>query len=112
MPFFVGLLIGPVGLYIRARLEETEGFASVEKEKFPLGTLFKEHYARILAGVAVIGVAKISVYLILFMPTFAVKNLRIPGDVAFLGGIAAGLITLCGVPLVGHLAERLVRPGL
>ncbi|QDY65184.1 MFS transporter [Glutamicibacter halophytocola] len=106
VPFFVGLLIGPVGLYIRARLEETEEFTSVVKEKFPLGTLFKVHYGRLLAGSAVIGVATISVYLILFMPTFAVNNLGIPGDAAFLGGIAAGVITLCGVPLVGHLADR------
>ncbi|TAP27196.1 MULTISPECIES: MFS transporter [Micrococcaceae] len=107
VPFFVGLLIGPVGLYIRARLEETEEFTSSIKEKFPLGTLFKQHYGRLLAGVGVIGVATISVYLILFMPTFAVNNLGIPGDAAFLGGIAAGVITLCGVPLVGHLADRI-----
>ncbi|MGQ3384950.1 MFS transporter [Glutamicibacter sp. TV12E] len=106
VPFFVGLLIGPVGLYIRARLEETEEFTAAEKEKFPLGTLFKLHYGRLLAGVAVIGVATISVYLILFMPTFAVNNLGIPGDAAFLGGIAAGVITLFGVPFVGHLADR------
>ncbi|UYQ78945.1 MFS transporter [Glutamicibacter sp. JL.03c] len=107
VPFFVGLLIGPVGLYIRARLEETEEFTTAKKEKFPLGTLFKLHYGRLLAGVAVIGVATISVYLILFMPTFAVTNLGIPGDAAFLGGIAAGVITLCGVPFVGHLADRI-----
>lgn len=107
VPFFVGLLIGPVGLYIRARLEETEEFTAAEKEKFPLGTLFKLHYGRLLAGVAVIGVATISVYLILFMPTFAVNNLGIPGDAAFLGGIAAGVITLFGVPFVGHLADRI-----
>jgi len=107
VPFFVGLLIGPVGLYIRARLVETEEFAAAQKEKFPLGTLFRQHYGRLLAGVAVIGVATISVYLILFMPTFAVNNLGIPGDAAFLGGIAAGVITLCGVPFVGHLADRI-----
>lgn len=107
VPFFVGLLIGPVGLYIRARLEETKEFTAAEKEKFPLGTLFKLHYGRLLAGVAVIGVATISIYLILFMPTFAVNNLGIPGDAAFLGGIAAGVITLFGVPFVGHLADRI-----
>lgn len=107
VPFFVGLLIGPVGLYIRARLEETEEFTAAEKEKFPLGTLFKLHYGRLLAGIAVIGVATISIYLILFMPTFAVNNLGIPGDAAFLGGIAAGVITLFGVPFVGHLADRI-----
>ncbi|MGZ2225100.1 MFS transporter [Glutamicibacter nicotianae] len=107
VPFFVGLLIGPVGLYIRAKLEETEEFISTAKEKSPLGTLFVQHYGRVLAAVATIGVATISIYMILYMPTFAVTNLKIPADAAFLGGISAGIITLCGVPLVGHLADRI-----
>lgn len=106
VPFFVGLLIGPVGLYIRARLEETEEFTATQKVKSPLGTLFTEHYGRLLAGAAVIGVSTISVYMILYMPTFAVTNLGIPADAAFLGGVAAGTIALVGVPLVGHLADR------
>lgn len=106
VPFFVGLLIGPVGLYIRARLEETEEFVAAEKVRAPLATLFAGHYGRLLTGSAIIGVATISVYMILYMPTFAVTNLGIPADAAFLGGVAAGTITLFGVPLVGHLADR------
>ncbi|MGO3255445.1 MFS transporter [Glutamicibacter ardleyensis] len=106
VPFFVGLLIGPVGLYIRARLEETEEFISTTKSKSPLGELFSQHYGRLLAGSAAVGVATISVYMILYMPTFAVKNLNIPGDAAFLGGVVAGVITLVTVPMIGHLADR------
>lgn len=106
VPFFVGLLIGPVGLYIRAKLDETEEFINGEKEHAPLKVLLVNHYGRLLAGSAVIGVATISVYMILYMPTFAVKNLQIPATAAFLGGVVAGLITLVGVPFVGHLADR------
>ncbi|KAA0973034.1 MFS transporter [Paeniglutamicibacter gangotriensis] len=106
VPFFVGLLIGPVGLYIRARLDETEEFTKGEKTKTPLKDLFVHHYGRLLAGSAVIGVATISVYMILYMPTFAVKNLGIPATAAFLGGVVAGLVVLVGVPFVGHLADR------
>ena len=106
VPFFVGLLIGPVGLYIRAKLSETEEFIQGKKEKSPLKTLFVNHYGRLLAGAAVIGVATISVYMILYMPTFAVTNLKIPATAAFLGGVVAGLVTLIGVPFVGHLADR------
>ena len=106
VPFFVGLLIGPVGLYIRARLSETEEFIHSEKESSPVKTLIVNHYGRLLAGSAVIGVATISVYMILYMPTFAVTNLEIPATAAFLGGVVAGLVTLVGVPFVGHLADR------
>ena len=106
VPFFVGLLIGPVGLYIRAKLDETEEFIQSEKEHAPLKALVVHHYGRLLAGSAVIGVATISVYMILYMPTFAVTNLGIPATAAFLGGVVAGLIVLVGVPFVGHLADR------
>ena len=106
VPFFVGLLIGPVGLYIRARLSETEEFIQSEKESSPVKTLIVNHHGRLLAASACVGVATISVYMILYMPTFAVTNLEIPATAAFLGGVVAGLVTLVGVPFVGHLADR------
>ncbi|ROR66328.1 MFS transporter [Agrococcus jenensis] len=106
VPFFVGLLIGPVGLYIRARLSEPDELGTTERRKSPLGTLFREHWGRLLAGSAVIGVATISVYMILYMPTFAVTNLDIPPAAAYLGGVVAGTITVFLSPYVGHLADR------
>ncbi|MFA4840777.1 MAG: MFS transporter [Agrococcus sp.] len=106
VPFFVGLLIGPVGLYIRARLAEPEELGTAQRRKSPLGTLFREHWGRLLAGSAVIGVATISVYMILYMPTFAVTNLDIPPAAAYLGGVVAGTITVFGSPYVGRLADR------
>ncbi|MGY3128254.1 MHS family proline/betaine transporter-like MFS transporter [Agrococcus sp. UYP33] len=106
VPFFVGLLIGPVGLYIRARLSEPDELGTTERRTSPLGTLFREHWGRLLAGSAVIGVATISVYMILYMPTFAVTNLDIPPAAAYLGGVVAGTITVFASPYVGHLADR------
>ncbi|WP_413316577.1 MFS transporter [Agrococcus sp. 1P02AA] len=106
VPFFVGLLIGPVGLYIRARLAEPDELGANERTKSPLGSLLRDHAGRVLAGSAVIGVATISVYMILYMPTFAVSNLDIPPTAAYLGGVVAGTITVFGSPLVGRLADR------
>lgn len=106
IPFFVGLLVGPVGLYIRAKLDETDEFMATVKEHSPLRTLLTDHYGRVLAGSAVIGVATITTYMILYMPTFAVTNLHIPPTAAYLGGVVAGLTNIIGVPFVGHLADR------
>ncbi|WP_279402548.1 MFS transporter [Arthrobacter sp. JCM 19049] len=111
VPFFVGLLIGPVGLYIRARLEETEEFVAAEKVKAPLATLFAGHYGRLLTGSAIIGVATISVYMILYMPTFAVTNLGIPADAAFLGGVAAGPSPCSGCRWSGTWPTGSALPG-
>lgn len=107
IPFFVGLLVGPVGLYIRAKLDETEEFMATVKEHSPLKSLMVEHWGRVLAGSAVIGVATITVYMILYMPTFAVTNLHIPPTAAYLGGVVAGVINIVAVPYIGHLADRI-----
>ncbi len=106
VPFFVGLLIGPVGLYIRARLAEPDELGAKDRARSPMGTLLTQHLGRMLAGSAVIGVATISVYMILYMPTFAVANLDVPPTAAYLGGVVAGAIALFGSPYVGHLADR------
>ncbi|SDS39067.1 MFS transporter [Agrococcus carbonis] len=106
VPFFVGILIGPVGLYIRMRLAEPEELSDATRERSPLVAVFRDHWGRLLAGSAVIGVATISVYMILYMPTFAITYLEIPPMAAYLGGVVSGIITLVGAPFVGHLADR------
>lgn len=106
IPFVVGILIGPVGLYIRARLSETEEFGQAPTDRTPIRSTLTRHIGRVLAGAASVGVATMSVYLILYMPTFAVKSLGVPAGAAYLGGVVAGLVTLVGAPLVGRLADR------
>ena len=106
VPFFFGIIVGPVGLYIRAKLDETDDFRTSVPEKAPLKTTLTRHLGRVLTGAAVVGVATISIYLILYMPTFAVKNLGVSASAGYLGGIVAGLVTLITVPLIGHLADR------
>lgn len=108
VPFLVGLLIGPVGLYIRLRMDETPEFIAVAErvESSPLGQTLVHHAPRWLAATATVGLASISVYLILFMPTFAVSNLHLPSWAGYLGGIISGIVTLVGCPLVGNLADR------
>jgi MHS family proline/betaine transporter-like MFS transporter len=106
VPFFFGLLVGPVGLYIRLRMDETPEFATAEKVKSPILRTLSDHYGRVLSSAAAVGLASISVYLILYMPTFAVTNLGLPRYAGFLGGIISGLVSLFGVPQVGKLADR------
>ncbi|GAA3705842.1 MFS transporter [Zhihengliuella alba] len=106
IPFFFGLLVGPVGLYIRARMSETEEFVNTVREKTPLRAVLTRHPGRTLAGIGVIGVATISVYMIFYMPTFAIEHLDVPATAGYLGGLVAGIVMLVGSPFVGALADR------
>lgn len=106
VPFIFGMLIGPVGLYIRSRMSETPDFEATETVKSPLWSTIGHNTARVVTGAGLVGLATISVYLILFMPTFAVKSLHLPAYAGYLGGIISGLVTLVGVPYIGSLADR------
>jgi MHS family proline/betaine transporter-like MFS transporter len=106
VPFIFGLLVGPVGLYIRTRMDETPEFMHTEPVKSPLVQTITHHAGPVVSATAAVGLASILVYLILYMPTFAVTNLHLPSYAGFLGGIISGLVSLIGVPYVGKLADR------
>ncbi len=106
VPFLFGMVIGPVGYYIRSKMDETEEFVASEKVSSPLIVTLTTHLPRLLTSAGIVALASISVYLILYMPTFAVKSLHLPGYAGYLGGIIAGLVALAGAPFVGILADR------
>lgn len=106
LPFVFGLLIGPVGLWIRLHMDDTPEFTQSEKVDSPLGATFTGHLPRVLTAAACVGVATMSVYLITYLPTFAQKNLGLPPWSGYAGAIVAGLIALIGSPFVGMLADR------
>ena len=106
VPFICGMFIGPVGLYIRMKMDETAEFVEAEVVSSPVATTFTRHLDRVLSAAAIVGFASISVYLIVYMPTFAVKSLHLPTYAGYLGGIISGVVTLVGAPYVGKLADR------
>lgn len=106
LPFMFGLLIGPVGLWIRLRMDDTPEFAEAEKVESPLRWTLRHHTARVLAAAACVGVATMSVYLITYLPTFAQKNLGLPPWSGYAGAVVAGLVIMVGSPIIGLLADR------
>ena len=108
VPFFFGALIGPVGLYIRQKMTETPEFEATgdRRAASPLRQTLVHAAPRWLAAAGIVALASLSVYMILFMPTYAVNNLGLPGYSGFLGGIVAGAVTLVGAPFIGTLADR------
>lgn len=106
LAFGFGLLIGPVGLYIRAKMDDTPEFEAVEVIKSPLRTTLQDNLLRVLTAAGCVGAATISMYLLLYMPTFAIKNLGLPKYSGYVGGIFGGLTVLFCAPQIGKLADR------
>lgn len=107
LPFMFGLLIGPVGLWIRIRMDDTPEFKGAETEGHPLTSTFVHHMGRVLTAAACVGAATMSVYMITYLPTFAQKNLGLPPWSGYAGAVVAGFVIFVGSPLSGMLADRI-----
>ncbi len=113
LPFILGLLIGPVGLWIRRHLEESEDFLAAQQSAEPGQGLFaviRGNLRAVLATMASTINGTVAFYVVLVnMPTFAHKQLGLALDQVFMVQmLAVGLMTLV-IPLAGLLSDRLGR---
>jgi MHS family proline/betaine transporter-like MFS transporter len=106
LPFLLGLLIAPVGLYIRARLDETH--VAGHEESSPVVRLLRAHGGTVLKGILATTAGTATMYLVVFfMPTYMIRVLHMPPSLSLLSGCVTG-ITLFVVSLAaGRLADRL-----
>jgi len=113
LPFIFGLLIGPVGLYIRRHLEETEAFVEVRDaglKKLSLLTILRTHTRGVLASFGLVLSGTIMYYVVLiYMPTYAKTQLHIPLTDAFIAQVAALLCLATLTPVFGALSDRIGR---
>jgi MHS family proline/betaine transporter-like MFS transporter len=106
LPFLLGLLIAPVGLYIRANLDETH--VAQSHESSPVARLLRAHGGTVLKGILATTAGTATMYLVVFfMPTYMIRVLHMPPSLSLLSGCVTG-VTLFVVSLVaGRLADRL-----
>ena len=115
VPFLLGLLIGPVGFYIRARVDETPVFTDshTQKSESPLRDALRDHPRGIASGFGVTILWTVCTYVLLFyMTTYAVKQLNIPLADAFVATTIGGLVLMLGCPIAGALSDRVGRKRL
>jgi len=109
VPFFFGLLIGPIGLYIRKHLGETPEFRDQGPAHAPLRQMFANHWDRLLMCIGIVVLSTSSNYIILYMPTYAIRQLHLPQSLAFTATLIGGLLLTVGAPLFGHMSDRVGR---
>ena len=109
VPFFFGLLIGPIGLYIRKHVGETPEFREQGPAKAPVRQMFVEHWDRLLMCIGIVILSTSSNYIILYMPTYAIKQLHLPQSLGFTATLLGGILLTFGAPYFGHLSDRVGR---
>src|SRR5580700_11594452 len=113
VPFLFGLIIGPVGLYIRHHVDETQVFLEARaaaKENEGLGRMIATHLKEIVVGLGLFSHGTASTYVILlYMPTYASTQLHLPLGEAFISQSIGLACMIFLVPLFGALSDRIGR---
>ncbi|MGB9430424.1 MAG: MFS transporter [Gammaproteobacteria bacterium] len=112
LPFLFGILVGPVGFYIRRRLQESPEFTAY-KRSHPKPTAadfktgFKDARVNLMCGFGLTVAATASFYVtFIYMPIFAVNKLQLSLAQAALPTMLCGLMLTLICPLAGQLSDR------
>ena len=113
IPFAIGLLIAPVGFWIRNHLQEPTAAgpaAHPGEQKLSMMQALQQHGRALLSSALLTASATIAFYvLVIYMPTFANRSLGIPLDSAFGSQCIAILAMTVVIPFSGALSDRTGR---
>jgi MHS family proline/betaine transporter-like MFS transporter len=115
VPFVLGMLIAPVGMYIRRHLDESLVLAPhpATARRSSLSVVVNEHGRTVLSAVlSIIGGTAAAYVVSFYMPTYAIRELGLPPPVALFGAALTGLLSFALAPFVGRWSDRVGRKPL
>ena len=116
IPFLFGVLIGPIGYYIRSHLDETPEFLAMRQRRDdpakptdPTAS-FGSQWVNLLLAIGIVAQSTVGVYVLqLYMPMYAVKQLHMPAAVSFGAVVLNGGLQLILSPVMGAWSDRIGR---
>jgi MFS transporter, MHS family, proline/betaine transporter len=115
IPFLLGMLIGPVGFWLRSNIDETPEFQRYLQSKqkpanTPLPELFAKHPRSLLVGFCIVVTGTVSYYvMLLYIPIYAVRQLGVPMSGTQLSSVLSTALIVVFCPLAGALSDRIGR---
>jgi MHS family proline/betaine transporter-like MFS transporter len=109
IPFVFGLLVGPVGLYIRRHMPESEEAAEVISSggrHSPVSTILARQKLLVILAIGTMAVTTCVNYMVTYIPTYAIKELHLPASSSFASLIVSALFLIVVTPIAGHLSDR------
>lgn len=109
IPYVFGLLVGPAGLYIRSRVVETEAFVEAKPVPVPIRVLLTDQPGQVLLALGASVVSNASYYLLLYIPTYAIKTLHLHPSTGFVATLVGGVMLTVFSLLAGHGSDKTDR---
>lgn len=110
LPFLFGLLIAPIGIYIRKNIHDVPVSHHKVVDVVEVETSWKEQFVRCFISMGILCVSTAINYLMLmYMPTYAVKELHFAPTAGFAATLITGIILCIVTPFMGYLADIVGR---
>lgn len=115
IPFALGLLIGPLGLWIRRHMRESEEFTAASRrtrvqDRGSLRGAVRGQGRELLIGMGLVITGTASFYVVqVNMPTFAHARLGLPLEGVLAAQMVAVALMALIIPLAGALSDRVGR---
>ncbi|MBV8849440.1 MAG: MFS transporter [Methylobacteriaceae bacterium] len=114
LPFILGALVGPIGVYLRRRIDESPEFADLQatgkQSPAPLRAVFTSHKREVIAAFGIIVAGTSTLYVLsIYLPLFAAESLGLPMRHAQIGLACANVLIAIFVPVAGILSDRFGR---
>ena len=107
IPFLLGALFGPVAYIIRRNVDETREFLMVEAQEVPaLRRRAVYFFTRSLVGAGAVLACTVTIYFLVYIPTFAQIVLHADPSIAYTSALVSGMTLFAGAPLAGLAADR------
>jgi MHS family proline/betaine transporter-like MFS transporter len=109
LPFFFGLLIGPVGLYLRRFVEDGPVYLKAEHTRTPIRDVFRRQKSMLLVSIGALTLSTAVNHLLQYVPTFTMRELHLNASTGFAASALAGAVLTVVTPFAGHLSDRIGR---
>jgi MFS transporter, MHS family, proline/betaine transporter len=107
IPFLFGVLIGPIGIYIRNHLEDATPPPAAQIS--PVKEIFQNQKSRVLLGIGALAISTAVNYLIIYIPTYVVKNFHLAPVTGFTATFVGGIMVTLLTPFAGMFSDRIGR---
>jgi MHS family proline/betaine transporter-like MFS transporter len=110
LPFFASVVIVPLGLYIRGRIDDPEEFVRHGAPSSPMRLLWQTHRAAVARGFGITIIWTVSTYFFfVYVPLYAHTVLKLPMSATLFSNSLALACMFVVSPIAGHLSDRLGR---
>ncbi|AKM32779.1 MFS transporter [Pandoraea faecigallinarum] len=106
IPFLLGTLIAPVGIYLRRHIQEEPPKAkTVAGRDDPRRGLYVRNWFLTIFSIA--GMSVSTYVMMYYMPTYCIQYLGLPPKMSMLAGVAASTISLVMCPVYGMWSDKM-----